>query len=360
MASTAAGPIRTRIPARAWLAIALFVALFIGCSAAWPSDACSRRAVVTAAEVTVSDGTAFSTRSYFQSRDAAAIRHMRESERVVAVEGPLSWASAGDDARLGSTFEKLFALGHQYHAFLLHFDELVDNPRDTDGVAFAGGSHRARSGDYPYGGIVHRIDGADASRPAGLVFEFSGQAPIYVSFSDWQPVAAVELPFVAEIDDGERVFVYRYTSVEIARRSPLWFFESVDAPALDPLLVYRLHRTLLAAHCLGDAALIADLSTGHVVSANNGRLAETPRAAVRERFASLFERLDYTAYHDLADPVIRLADSSDLGWIGVNVRAVGSDRRTGAAFDDRWAWLMIVRKVEGRWLHAANAASLAR
>lgn len=337
------------------LAFILFFTLHAGLTRA--SDACSSRAIVTSADVTVSDGSAFRTQSFFHSREAAAIRHIRDSDQIVVIEGPLSWMRVDDRSQLGTGFHKLFALGHQYHAFLLHFAELSDNLRETERLIFGGNVHRAQSGDFPYGGAVHLIEGSESPRPVGLLFEFPESAAIQVTFSDWQTVGDAELPFRAEIDDGERIFDYRYWSIEIAPESPLWFYKAVSAPALDQVQVYRLHRKLLAAHCLGDGDLLASLSAEQIVSANNGELAQETNDSIRERFTALFDRLDYSEYHDIATPIVEISESSDLGWLGVNVRAVGSDKETGDTFDNQWAWLMIVHKVDGYWLHAGNASN---
>jgi hypothetical protein len=116
----------------------------------------------------------------------------------------------------------------------------------------------------------------------------------------------------------------------------------------------------LAAHCLGDADMIARLSSAQILSANSGALQQVANTAMRGRFSDLFKRLDYTAYYDIATPIIEIAGDSDLGWIGANVRAVGQEATQGTPFDSQWAWLMMVRKEHGQWLHAGNASNLAQ
>ncbi|MEM7503886.1 MAG: hypothetical protein AAF417_17680 [Pseudomonadota bacterium] len=329
--------------------------------AAWASDACSDYGIIAHADVTVSDGSSFSTEAYYHSANTAAIRHLGASDQTIAVEGPVAWVQVGEEAELGGDFHKVFALGHQYHALLENFDAIVPDVRDT-AQSFRGQVLPARSGEYPYGGAVHLVGGRD-SPPLGLVFEFPDAAPIEVVFSEWRTVGGKrerrERPYRAEIHDGERVFDYSYTKVENADRSPLWFVEALPAPSLDELRVYRLHRALLAAHCLGDAQLMADLSAENVVIANRGQLSTTTRTDMRDRFAQVFERVDYTEYHDLMPPEVRVSETGDIGWIGVNVRAVGIDRQSGVGFDDQWAWLMTVQKIDGRWLHTANASNIA-
>jgi hypothetical protein len=327
------------------------------------SDACSGRAIVTAADVSVSDGTGFRTESFYRSKDSAAIRHIDQhndnGDRIVAVEGPLGWARDGERAQLGSDFYKLFALGHQYHALLLEFDAIAGNIRNSAQVEFDGELREATSGDYPYGGTVHLIRGEEESRPAGMRFEFPEDTVIQTWFLDWRAHGNTLLPYHVRIDDGERTFDYHYTSIDISSESPLWFFESVPAPPLDEVEVYRLHRKLLAAHCIGDASMMARLSAPVIINANRGSVSEISNAAVEARFTSLFQSLDYTEYHDLSAPVIEVSDSSDIGWIAVNTRAIGKAQDSDKTFDDQWAWIMTVRKIDGRWLHAANASNRA-
>ena len=335
------------------------IALAIAAPLAQASDACSDRAIVATADVSVSDGSAFRTEALFHSREAAAIRHIAEQNQLVVVEGPRSWYRAGDKTGYGEDFHKVFALGHQYHAFLLHFDELADDVRSTR-IEFGGEDRSALAGTYPYGGSVYMVTGDAPGRPAGMRFEFESNAPIDVTFDDWLDDAGTALPFLAIIDDGERTFEYRYDKVLIEQRSPFWFFEATGDPGLDETGIYRLHRTLLAAHCLGDASLMADLSMETVVSANRGSLATISQSATAARFTAVFDQVDYREYHDLKTPVVAVSAAGDLGWVAVEVRAVGIDRESGAAFDSQWAWLMAVRKVDGQWLHAGNASNTVR
>jgi ketosteroid isomerase-like protein len=123
-------------------------------------------------------------------------------------------------------------------------------------------------------------------------------------------------------------------------------------------LVLRLHRSLLAAHCLGDADTLADLSTQESVNSNRGVLSSIAREDMRSRFSGLFEKIDYVHYEDIADPVIKVSSSGDIGWAAVNVRARSAVKDGGQAFDDQWSWIMLAEKVDGQWLHAGNASNL--
>lgn len=326
--------------------------------AAHATDACSMRAIGTSADVSVTDGSTFTIESYFRSQDYAAIRHISESERVASVEGPFGWIGSGEDFRLGGDFEKTFALGHQFHAFLLYFDELTDNQRESAGVEFLGKPYAARSGDYPYGGDVHLIAGDDSAHLVGIVFDFPDAEPIEIELNDWREVDGVDLPFELAIHDRGAVFEYRYTSIDLSPQTELWFFNEVGGPAPDEVQALRLHRKLLAAHCLGDADMMADLSDETIISADKGRRAEHDNSSVRERFTALFKMLDYTEYDDLKQPVVEIADSGDIGWVIVNIRSVGKQLSDDQTFDNEWAWIMLIRKVDDRWLNTGIASSV--
>lgn len=341
-------------------AIVIFLFATLAVPQARASDACSGLAIETRASVSVSDGTSFETETRFHSAQSAAFTQISDGETThIAVEGPFGWIEAGDAVELGTEFHKLFALGHQFHALLIHFEAIVANTETSDAVAFLGTDRRAVSGDYPYGGRVHLILGPDEARPVGLKFEFPEIPAISVTFSDWRLQGDTALPYELTIDDGERQFVYAFSRVSVSARSPLWFIDSAGPSPLDEVEVYRLHRRLLAAHCLGDADLMATLSADQIISANRGALSETDRAALKDRFTQLFQAVDYESYTDLQTPRISISAAGDMAWIAVEVRTRGHTVETAEPFDSKWAWIMLAQKHGDRWLHVANASNIA-
>jgi hypothetical protein len=58
-------------------------------------------------------------------------------------------------------------------------------------------------------------------------------------------------------------------------------------------------------------------------------------------------------------PAIDLSSDSDLGWIGVNVQANGSEIKTGDSFTHQWTWITMVEKIDSVWLHAGNVSNRA-
>ncbi|NOX84222.1 MAG: nuclear transport factor 2 family protein [Alphaproteobacteria bacterium] len=325
-------------------------------ASAFASDACSTRMISTTADVVTSYGATYQTRSTYRATNAAVIEIIRDAASATAVEGPYAWTKNREGEKLSSATMKSFALGHQFHAFLLYFNDIARNIHPFTGVDFQGRTLDGITGDFPYGGKALLF--GKSSQPTGLRFEFPDTPPIDISFLDWRKQAGATLPHHIHINDGASEFDYRYSKIDITERSPLWFFDAIPAPAIDEVQIYRLHRKLLAAHCLGDADLMAKLTAPQIVIASRGDLFQSSDEETRTRFTSVFKSVDYTGYYDLAEPIIEVAESGDLGWAGVNVRAVGADKANGEAFDDQWAWVMLARKIDGVWRNAGNASNL--
>ncbi len=324
---------------------------------AFASDACSTVSVTTAANVTVSDGKTYTARSHFQTKDTAALSIIDDAESFHAVEGPNAWIRNADGETLAPEATKSFALGHQFHALLLRFEDIVSNIEPFENIDFNGGPGGGEKGDLPFGGVVMRFAGEDGAFQ-GLRFLFPETAPIDVTFHDWRRTNKLMAPFHIRIDDQQRVFDYRYTDVAIKDRAPTWFFDKIDAPDLAPVQIHRLHRKLLAAHCLGDAGMMGDLTAPEITVVSRGGLFASSDRETRERFKEVFGRSDYQRYVDLKSPVIEVAESGDIGWAAVNVLAAGEDKESGAPFEMEWAWVMLVRKIDGVWLNAGNASNM--
>ncbi|MEM9504678.1 MAG: hypothetical protein AAGA01_12060, partial [Cyanobacteria bacterium P01_E01_bin.43] len=177
--------------------IILVVAFAIGSNwQSWADDACSGLAIEAEANVQVSDGNSFQVATAFHSKRHASFRQINDdSSTLIVAEGPGSWVrNAGEDF-VGTDFHKLFALGHQFHAFLLHFNHIAENVRLSEAIEFQGENRAALSGDYPYGGSVHLIKSANPQKPVGLLFEFPDIPPITVVFADWRWLEGALMPF---------------------------------------------------------------------------------------------------------------------------------------------------------------------
>lgn len=326
-------------------------------SSAHGSDACSLQAVYAFADVTVSDGKTYSVETFYRSPLRAATRLVRENGSLHVVEGPLAWVQSGEDAVLAGADQRGFAQGHQFHALLMYFPAFARDPERVAGIDFNGGQHTALRGTADTGSVLYLIDGDAPDRPAGVRIDI-GNMKIEIVAQDWRDVGGRTLPFALTIDDGSRQFEYRYRRVDFTDKPLMWFYENVPAPALDEVQILRLHRQLLAAHCLGDAALMERLSASSVTIVSGGAVTETNPEGVETAFRGTFKRRAYSSYTDTKPPQVTVSSAGDVGWATIQVNAKGELAETGEAFDENWAWVMLAKKVDGVWCMAGNASNV--
>lgn len=322
-------------------------------------DACSPDAIHTLADVSVSDGLTYQVEGLFKSRHRAAARFIREEGSLHVVEGPNTWVQTANGEELAGDFQRDFALGHQFHAFFLRFNDVVDSVQSVSEIDFAGGKHSAMVGTRETGGLVYLINGLSSERPIGLRYDV-GDLKIEITAGDWRTVYGVDVPFALSIDDGERIFEYRYQWVDFSEQPLSWFYDEIPAPDLDAVAVERLHRQILIAHCNGDSAAMASLTAPGAVIVSNGSVFSSGPEQTGQVFENTFERRSYSAYVDTRLPEVSVAASGDIGWAAVQVNAQGKTQADGQAFDEHWAWVMMARKIEGRWRMAGNASNIRR
>lgn len=321
-------------------------------------DACSTTAMHTYADVTASDGKNYSVETFYRSKDRAASKFIRDDGGSLhVVEGPFTWAQADGQAELAGDFQRDFALGHQFHALMINFHDIVSDIEPVSEIDFAGGKASALKGMRDTGGAVYLIDGETPGRPAGTRYDV-GDLKIDIIASDWRQVGGTTLPFALLIDDGTRTFDYQFRSVDMSDKPLMWYYSQVPSPAIDEIGILRLHRQLFVAHCLGDAAMMARLTAPTAIIANRGSVTETNPIEMAVRFASVFERRKYSAYVDTMHPRVTASESGDIGWATVQVNTKGITERAGTPFDEHWAWVMMAKKIDGQWLMAGNASNL--
>ena len=321
-------------------------------------DACSTTALYAYADVTASDGITYSVETFYRSKDRAASKFIREDgSSLHVVEGPLTWVQVGNKAELAGNQQRGYALGHQFHALMIHFRDIVNDIEPVSEIEFSGRKTSALKGMRDTGGAVYLIDGETLGQPAGMRYDV-GDLQIDIVASDWRDVGGTAIPFALLIDDGTRTFDYRYRTVDTSDKPMMWYYDSVASPNLDEIDILRLHRQLLVAHCMGDAAMMASLTAPVATIANRGSVGDTNPEEMAARFARVFDRRKYSAYIDTQYPRVSVAQSGDIGWAIVQVNTKGITEPTGAPFDEHWAWVMMAKMIDGRWLMAGNASNI--
>ncbi len=321
-------------------------------------DACSTTALYAFADVTASDGKKYSVESFYRSKDRVATKFIRaDGGSLHVVEGPFTWVQADEEAKLAGSFQRDFALGHQFHALLIHFRDIMTDIEPAQNIEFAGEKVSALKGTRSTGGAAYLIDGKSPDRPAGMRFDVA-DLKIDIIASDWRVVGGRHIPFALLINDGTRTFDYQYRTVDFADKPLNWFYENAPSLGLDEIGVLRLHRQMLVAHCLGDAAMMAQLTApAATVVSGRGVFDINPQSMV-ETFTGTFARRKYASYTDLQHPRIEVSAAGDIGWASVQVNATGKLTPSGDSFDETWGWVMMAKKIGGRWLMAGNASNI--
>lgn len=329
---------------------------------AFASNACKAPAIVTTADVTTSDGSEYRVETFYRSPKEAAATFITDAATTMVAEGAFAWSRQGETETLAGDNEKRFVIGHQFHALAFYFEEIATDIKGVTDVRFNGRDYAGLQGDYPHGGTLTLLQGAEG-RPYALILKLPEESEITVAFDDWRASAGdKEIPYALTITHEGREFDYRYADVSFFEgangKDAVDFHDAIAAPAIDEINIHRLHRALMTAHCRGDAGMMAALTAPQTVIANRGEVFNATSEQTGERFASVFSRVDYTDYHDLKDPAVEVSQSGDIGWIVVNPLAQGREIESGETFSLQWAWVMLVRKIDGDWLSAGNASNL--
>lgn len=338
--------------------ILTFLTFFIVVSGlAYANNACETAALHASANVKTSNGASYSVEAYFRNRHESTVRFIDDSDSLLVIEGPLTWNRRNGEEQEAGAAERRFVIGHQFHALAFHFEEIVADAKPVKNIRFGQKAHDGSRGAYPDGGTATLLRDENGNA-AGLILALPDTTEITVAFDDWRSLpSGVSAPFQATITHDGVIYDYQYTSVSYETGDAISFHEAFPAPVDDAVQVYRLHRSLLAAHCRGNAALMAELTTPEAIIANRGEITRVSPDDMGARFGSVFSSLDYRAYTDLKPPHVTVSQSGDLGWAIVNVRSEGEVIGSGEAFSDQWAWAMLAKKIDGVWLHAGNASN---
>lgn len=321
-------------------------------------NACATPTISTSADVTTSKGAAYKVDSYYRNPMEIAVRFASDETSLLVIEGPLAWTQTGDDLTAADDEGRRFITGHQFHALGLLFDDVIANAQPVRNVEFNGARHDGRSGAYPDGGTATLLEDEN-NRPLGLILDLPDTSEITVSYGDWrQTEEDRSVPFSATVTHEGVVYTYQYTDFSFGTGDAVAFHQAYPAPDIDAAHIYRLHRALLAAHCRGDAEMMASLTAPEAFMANRGDITSVSPDDMKARFSSVFSRVNYRAYTDLKSPQIEVAESGDLGWALVSVQAEGEVIDTGEPFSDQWAWALLAKKLDGVWLNAGNASNV--
>ena len=170
--------------------------------------------VSTQARVEVSGGLKYFAKTLYTYPDKATF-HRQYTDRVITLrmDDGNFWKDdgQGETPMEGSEANKEFILGHQVHAWLLHFDALSGGKSSCEEVEIFGKKTRATRIEHEqFSKTLMPCEG----RPVYLYMQF-GDTLVQLSFSDWRMHQGAELPFVVSFNDGTRTFLYHYDEIVV-------------------------------------------------------------------------------------------------------------------------------------------------
>ena len=147
----------------------------------------------------------------------------------------------------------------------------------------------------------------------------------------------------------------RVTLFVLATASPSLCLAATDAERLAAL-----HQKVIRAHQESNVELLLEDGSEEYVVAGRGEVSRPTIAERRARLGSYLERTRFSEYRDLREPVVTVSADGTLGWVVVQVHAVGE--QTGADGETHpveftSAWIELYEKRDGRWLRVGNVSN---
>lgn len=127
------------------------------------------------------------------------------------------------------------------------------------------------------------------------------------------------------------------------------------APA-DEAVLRDLHAKVVRAHLERRVALLMEDEAADSVVAGRGEITRPTLDERRARFTTYFRDTAFTEYRDLVEPLVHVSADGTLGWVMVQVRALGT-RSDGGPVDFTSAWIELYEKRAGRWWRVGNVSN---
>ncbi|MFH1842945.1 MAG: nuclear transport factor 2 family protein [bacterium] len=124
--------------------------------------------------------------------------------------------------------------------------------------------------------------------------------------------------------------------------------------------IQTVHEALLEAHLDGDAEGVLANEAEGILVVSRGEVLFPSRQERAEQFSRYLERTVFTEYRDLIEPVVRVSEFGDMGWLIAQVHISGeyiTDDGGREPFESTWAWVELYEKREGRWWRVGEVSS---
>ncbi len=272
------------------------------------------------------------------------------------MEGLYVWAYDGRVETETTPYVGEIVLGHQFHAQILFFDRLHPAVGKSSETQFAGQESMTLESEDSQWRFYYDFSG----RPLGMEKSRQDEASIIFTFDDWRTVSGVSLPYEVQIDDGERQFRYRFSSITMNKGS-LADFRAPENILTDEQQLLRLHRIAMDDHFFSRTDEMKTIRGDSVTIVNDGDIHRMTGKEFDATMGRIMESRDYLVYDDLVRPIVNISEDGTLGTVIAQISA------SGVRFDDNGlpdsplefvsAWIELYEKVQGQWRLTGNVSN---
>lgn len=121
-----------------------------------------------------------------------------------------------------------------------------------------------------------------------------------------------------------------------------------------------LHKKVLDAHLASDPEMLLEDEKDSYVVANRGAVTHPTKEERRQRLTPYLQATTFTNYSDEIPPVVQVSPDGKLGWVIVQIHAVGTQKAQDGqthTLEFVSAWIELYEKLNGQWIRTGNVSN---
>jgi hypothetical protein len=310
------------------------------------------------ARVSVSDGLTYSVKTLFHD-DQRAIFHRTYPDGQLAVngiEGRYIWSYDGKVENEAPAISAGIVLSHQFHAQLLFFDRLHELKDTVYHEDFSG----KNCGVVTTTDDRYKLYYLDSGKPAGMKILNDEGNPVAIRYGEWHTEDGWMWPLFIKIDDGERIFEYRFDSITI-NKGEMSLLRPPEEILTDEQKLIRAHRVIMDDHFFGRIEGMRNQQSDSIFIVSQGDVYSMSASVSLSGLKRIMGNRIYTDYDDLIRPIIKISSDGSQAWVIAQIQAKGIrlDEYGNAVgpLDFVCAWIELYEKKVGKWKLTGNVSN---
>ncbi len=129
----------------------------------------------------------------------------------------------------------------------------------------------------------------------------------------------------------------------------------------DRTILRSLHEDSLRAHREGDWEWFGRGVADDFIAGSRGELVRPSREETLAKFREYLGNTEFSRYHDVVEPIVRISEDGSLGWVLAQVYVAGvqdSSEDDPRRFDTTWTWVSLFQKQDDEWLRVGNVSNM--